>query len=440
VFVSPSGADGNAGTKKKPLKTIMAALAKGKTIYACAGATPFSEAVTVGKVATLYGALDCGSWVHDASKKTQLTAKADAVPLTLTSAASGAEIHGFAITAADAATPGGSSIAVLDDDADMTLDNVDLIAGLGAAGAAGAPQPQVMTPANANGSNGGDDAACNLPGVLGGAGGKNMCAGMTTGGGLGGNGAADVTGGDGNGGKPVMTPSNGGAGQTSTMACNPGAPGSDGGAGLPGSGAHGIGDVSAAGYQGPLGLLGIAGAPGQGGGGGGGARQCDVAGMFAGASGGGGGAGGCGGAAGSAGQAGGSSIGILALGAKLTLITVAITTKGGGAGGIGGNGQPGGDGGGKGLSVGAGACAGGPGGKGGAGGPGGGGAGGHSVALAIKGGPLPDLGSTTITPGKGATGGAGGDMDMTTQTRGDTGLGCKTLDFTNPMSPSACAM
>ncbi len=85
-------------------------------------------------------------------------------------------------------------------------------------------------------------------------------------------------------------------------------------------------------------------------------------------------------------------------------------------------------------------CGGGKGGQGGAGGPGGGGAGGHSVAVAIKGGTLPDLSTTTIVPGMGGAGGPGGDMDMTAQTKGDDGMACKTLDFTNPASPTACAM
>jgi hypothetical protein len=441
IFVSPSGDDGNAGTKAKPVKTITAALKKGATIYACVGATPFSETVTLGKAATLYGAVDCVSWIHDATKKTHLTAGADAVPLTAASTAGGAEIHDFVIAAADAKLAGGSSIAVLDDHAELTLERVDVDAGVGAAGAAGMPQAQVMTPATANGGNGTDDAMCNVPGSIGGGlGGKNMCGGMNTGGGIGGFGAADLTGGDGGGGKPVMMPSNLGSGQTTTAPCNPGAKGFDGSPGTPGTGARGIGDLSASGYQGAAAVLGTTGVPGQGGGGGGGARQCDLPGMFSGPSGGGGGAGGCAGSAGSAAQSGGSSIGILALGAKLTLSAVTITTKDGGAGGLGGNGQQGGAGGLPGSAIGAAACSGGPGGHGGAGGPGAGGAGGHSIAVAIKGGTLPDLSSTTIANGKGAAGGAGGDMDLTMQTRGDGGLGCKTLDFTNPMSPSACAM
>jgi hypothetical protein len=53
---------------------------------------------------------------------------------------------------------------------------------------------------------------------------------------------------------------------------------------------------------------------------------------------------------------------------------------------------------------------------------------------------LPDLSTTTITYAAVAASGApGGDMDTTEQTKGDDGLACKTLDFTKPMSPTACA-
>jgi hypothetical protein len=82
------------------------------------------------------------------------------------------------------------------------------------------------------------------------------------------------------------------------------------------------------------------------------------------------------------------------------------------------------------------ACRGGFGGSGGDGGSGGGGAGGHSVAFAFVGGALPDLSSTTIVLGTPGVGGAGGDMDMSTQTQGDRGLPCMALDFSAPVSAS----
>jgi hypothetical protein len=31
-------------------------------------------------------------------------------------------------------------------------------------------------------------------------------------------------------------------------------------------------------------------------------------------------------------------------------------------------------------------------------------------------------------------------MNMTMQTKGDDGMACMTLDFTNPATPTACAM
>ena len=89
---------------------------------------------------TLYGALDCTKgWAYDASKKTALTATADAVPLTLSASATGAvvSVFDFAITAADASAAGGSSIAVLANGVTATLTRVDLVAGKGADGAVG---------------------------------------------------------------------------------------------------------------------------------------------------------------------------------------------------------------------------------------------------------------------------------------------------------------
>ena len=65
-------------------------------------------------------------------------------------------------------TAGGSSIAVLDDGADLTLDRVDVAAGAGKDGAVGAGQNQVTTPMTANGQPGTDDPMCNIAGAIGG--------------------------------------------------------------------------------------------------------------------------------------------------------------------------------------------------------------------------------------------------------------------------------
>jgi hypothetical protein len=436
VFVSPTGNDGNTGTSKAtPVKTLTVAVTKGSTIYACAGAMPFDETLAPDKSVTLFGGLDCTTWIYSSGTKTQLTAAAGAIPLKLTSAAT---VHDFAITAADATAAGGSSIAVLDDQADLTLENVDIAAGAGMDGTAGATQMQVTTLPIANGTNGNAPTGCSTVSVTDGAGGTNMCSGTPTNGGSGGNGIAGSVGEPGGSGQP-MTPANGGAGQTTTP-CQPGGTGNEATAGAaatgsPGTGASGIGDISASGYQAPTAIVGGPGTPGQGGGGGGAAHSCDVNDMFAGPSGGGGGAGGCGGAPGNPGTSGGSSIGILVLNATLTLDTVNIMAKGGGAGGNGGGGQSGGNGGLPGGSGGSGACPGGLGGQGGAGGPGAGGAGGHSVGIAFKGGTPPTVnGSIVISPGAGGPSGVG--ADGMTQTQGAAGLRCTTLDF----ATSACSM
>jgi hypothetical protein len=441
VFVSSDhGSDTTGkGTKEAPFATLGAALKKGSTIYACAGAVSYSEALKVDKKVVLFGGLDCASWVYGAAK-TGLTADADHVPLTLTSAASGSEIHDFAITAEDAVAAGGSSIGIIADHADVGLDKVDVAAGVGQDGAPGTAQNQVQTPPEANGKDGADDAACNVGTVIpGGAGGTNACNGTQTDGGKGGKGAPVSTGDSGGDGLPLMTPGNGGSGQTASASCNAnsvkGADGGTLGTPNPGVGARGIGDISEAGYVPPAATLGEAGHPGHGGGGGGAARACDAPqDNYSGPSGGGGGAGGCGGAPGNPGQSGGSSIGIALFGAKLTLNAVTITVRSGGKGGLGGDGQLGGSGGNPGHALGNAACDGGKGGQGSAGGPGGGGAGGHSVGIAAKDAKLPALGSTTIHHEAGALGGAGGDMDTTDTTKGDPGLGCKTLDFADAKS------
>jgi hypothetical protein len=448
VFAQADAQPGGNGTQAMPFVTLADAITEaqttGKRVYACTSA-PFTEAVTISAGIEVYGGLDCTKgWAWSPTARATLDGPADAVALTIQASATGAKVEGFAITAADAMMAGGSSIAVLDDQADITLVNVDIAAGAGAPGTTGAVQAQVTTPMSANATTGTGDAACNdTNNIPGGAGGTNTCNGTPTNGGNGGKRLPASTGDDGLTGQPMMASSNGGAGQSATP-CQVGGSGNGAtagaaAAGTPGTGAQGIGDVAASGYEAPIAMPAGAGNPGQGGGGGGAAQACDVNDMFSGPSGGGGGAGGCGGAPGNLGSSGGSSIGILAFGANLTLTTVKITTQAGGAGGAGASGQRGGNGGQPGIAGGSGACPGGIGGQGGAGGPGGGGAGGHSVGIAIKNGTLPALTSTTITPGSFGMGGAGGDT--TAQTQGDAGLGCHTLDFTNPtMSPPACAM
>ena len=141
VFVSASKGDDATGdgSKAKPYKSLgkgVASVASGKAVYACGES--FSEALTLKSGVSLYGGLECATdWRYVASKKTQLTAEADAIPLTVVKGDGSSEIADVAIMSKDAVKAGGSSIAVLAVEAKATLARVDLTAGKGAPGADG---------------------------------------------------------------------------------------------------------------------------------------------------------------------------------------------------------------------------------------------------------------------------------------------------------------
>jgi hypothetical protein len=435
VFVSSSlGDDGNAGTKEKPLRSIQAALAKGKPVYACGEG--FSETVSIAGSATLYGALDCASgWAYDAAKKTGLKAGADAIPLTVSKAATSAEVSDFAITAADAMKDGGSSIGVLVAQAAVSFTRCDVTAGNGKAGVAGAAW-MTASEAGSDGKAGADACAADMS--FGGKAVTNTCGGGDSVSGSGGIGDA-AAGGDGSKGLPVSA-TNGGAGE-GAMRCTAGTDGDPGSAGNPGPGAASLGALSASGYAGDPGGDGKPGAVAQGGGGGGGAKggagagKCAAAASAGGASGGSGGSGGCGGLGGKGGAAGGSSLAIVSIGATLSFANVSVKAGAGGNGGDGGTGQLGGDGGNPGAGGKAkpmygnlnDACSGGHGGKGGAGGKGGGGTGGHAIAIGVSGGAVP-MSGWTATKG---TAGAGGKGDNAGGNLGDgaPGVAADCWDF-----------
>jgi hypothetical protein len=430
VFVSTSkGDDTNGkGSKEAPYQTLATALSKadGKPIYACG--EPFTEAVTLSAGVALFGSLACtNGWMYDASTKTALTAAPDAIPLTATSAASGAEVHDFTITAADAIKDGGSSIAVAVDQAAVSFSRCDLVAGNGKAGLAGTTPmdpvgPMDPTDAGIKGNEG--KAACVDPSQsLGGAQKENMLCPAASGGPIGGSGGVGSVASGSNGDVfPVNAQTAlGGDGQPnldpmSLWSCvsgnGGGTAGVNGGSGTLGPSAKDtdLGTLDKSGYTGVAGKAGGPGFPGQGGGGGGGAKGKTAC---AGASGGGGGAGGCGGKGGTGGDPGGASIGIISLGATLTFDRVSIKLGVGGSGGDGRDGQAGGSGGnggnggtGSGTSD---ACNGGKGGQGGFGGKGGGGRGGHAIGIAYTGMSMPSTESVTFTKGTSGAGGKGAD-------------------------------
>jgi hypothetical protein len=444
VFVSSAqGDDTNGkGTKEAPYKTIGKALAENaSTVYACAGTLPYSEAVTLSNAVTLFGAVDCTSWAYNATTKTQLTAPNDAVPLTVTTTASGSTVEDFAITAADATKAGGSSIAVIANGVNASMIRVDITVGSGKDGLAGTTPTMSVGPTSPSDPTivgvAGQNACIATSQQFGGAAVTNpMCAST---GGKGGDGA--VANGSSGDLQPTASAQTalGGVGQPnvdpgSTWSClagsGLGAGGTTGTNGTPGTGAKStdLGTLDAAsGYTGVAGQPAGAGQLGQGGGGGGGAKGKS---MCAGGSGGSGGAGGCGGNGGTGGTAGGASIGIVSLGATLVFNAVTISVGTGGKGGDGGGGQVGGVGGNGGegglgnnasqnLSS---ACSGGAGGPGGTGGTGGGGRGGHAIGIAYTGMTGPTMTGVSF-PSQGTAGMGGvGDNSMGNMGNGAQGV------------------
>jgi hypothetical protein len=61
------------------------------------------------------------------------------------------------------------------------------------------------------------------------------------------------------------------------------------------------------------------------------------------------------------------------------------------------------------------------------------------VAIAINGGTLPNLTTTTITPGTAGSGNTGGDGNVTAQITGDSGQACKTLNFSATDGGTVCS-
>ncbi len=450
LFVSSSlGTVDGTGTQDKPFATVTAALEAwdGRPIYVCGETVTETETVKVatGDV-TLYGALNCAKeWVYDPSKKSKMVGAADKATLAVGKDA-GLSVVDFEVDAVDATLDGGSSVAVVAElGATLALTRCEVLAGAGKDGAPGAP-PGGAASAGTVGNPGA--AACTDVSVNGGASVQSACDEADPNddsiSGQGGDGDK-LSGGDGSDGSPGAAMNGGDGEDANTPVCTPGGDGDPGADGTNAtSGGKGVGELSSQGYQGVDGLPGDKGKPGQGGGGGGGAKggsgagadNCADAGNAGGASGGSGGSGGCGGRGGKGGQAAGASLGLVSLGATLTLKEVSVTTAAGGTGGTGGDpqeggiGGPGGDGGKANVAMTLleNACKGGGGGTGGKGGLGGGGQGGHSLGLAYK-GAAPDVKGVTFQIGTAGDGGTGSNNSIEVALKGDPGQACKTLSF-----------
>jgi hypothetical protein len=432
--------DSNTGGEMDPFASLVKAVEAARTnkarVYVCGSV---SERVDIPAGVSVFGGFDCtgDEWQYDATQPATIAPAAPAADAAFQASIritgnGTTNIEDINIEAATAIFDGGSSIAVIVDQATVNLARANLTAGDGRNGAPGTTPTDDIGPANAT-----DPAIVGEPG-------KNMCQGGSGGnpggaaktnalcpdaiGGKGGNGQ-EASGDPGADGLPVdATFGKGGIGGDVCMSGGNGAPGTDG---KSGAGAVDPGTIDAKGYSGIAGMGGSKGTVGQGGGGGGGAKGKS---MCYGASGGGGGAGGCPGNGGTGGSAGGSSIGIINLAGTLSFSTVMITLGSGGQGGNGGDGQLGGIGG-SGGTAGLGgkdmgvtipdACEGGNGGRGGSGGNGGGGYGGHSIGIAYKGASAPNTEGVNIQTGAAGIGGTGADAPGT----GGNGIKANTQDL-----------
>jgi hypothetical protein len=423
VFVSPLGNDAGAGSETAPVASLRRALelaatprnGRKRSVFVCASAGDFQQKDTLLVDASvdgvsIYGGFDCSdetAWILPANPTQSRILSASATAVKMLQLRGEIHLENLSITAADAnyaVAPGSSSIALLiAESPNVQLSKVDLIAGRGAAGKAGANYAGV---APVVGKPGVDGAKACTSGV-GAAEIQTLCEGAPAPsvGGKGGDGATlesvtgDKPGFNGENGKVAPEPNPdgkgaGGYGQVATSGCTSGADGLTGSNGDPAQGGKGPGALTLDGYLTADGKPGNAGKPGQGGGGGGGAKApmaCEFAASPTtpahGASGGSGGTGGCGGRGGGAGQGGGASLALALINSGVTLRDCHLTANRGGNGGIGGPAQGGGAGGigGRGAdgygSSSSPSCRGGEGGRGGAGSPGGGGAGGPSAAI-----------------------------------------------------------
>jgi hypothetical protein len=381
AFVSPTGDDGNPGTKAKPFKTIGKALAGEKTrIAVCEGT--YKGSVTIGRKVEIYGGVDCDFKGPGAKAKIEASEPGFAVKLTQ---ANETLLSDLSLVGKNGVQPGESSIGLfVSESTNVKLVRLTVEAGEGAE-AGPVKNGLFVFPTQTN-----LDAQGAVPGSTG----------TCPGGGKSVGGAGGAAGNDGMAGDPA--PPGGLAGTIS--ACQLESKGGQiGAAGTPGTtmpGASTTGALSSSGWQGTAGGTGGNGAPGGGGGGGGGYQG----------TGGAGGAGGCGGEGGKGGGPGGSSIAVASYKAAIQFSEVMLTAKTAKPGGAGGDGQAGQGGGTKGNGTGN-ACQGAPGVQGGAGGHGGGGAGGLSVGILWSGGSAPSKdGLTTINraTGPGVSGGPNG--------------------------------
>jgi hypothetical protein len=373
AFVSPTGDDGNAGTKAKPFKTIGKALTAGRErVVVCEG--EYGGSLDITKGVSIFGGVTCD--FAKAGGRPKIVATQPAYAIKIAKVTGQALLSDLEVIGLNGKLPGESSIGLfVSESQDVKVARVRIEAG---DGADAAPKK--------DGNYTYPDSAL-LKGADAAAGGAGGATGACPGGGSSAGGAGGAAGFAGKAANPAPP---GGAGGT-VSACETdskgGVAGNAGQAGTANPGAAKPGTLDANGWTGAAGAAGTSGGPGGGGGGGGG---------FSGA-GGGGGAGGCGGEGGKGGTPGGSSLAVVSYASTVAITGSELIAKAAKAGGAGGAGQPGQAGGFKGNGSG-GACSGGNGASGADGGAGGGGAGGIAAGIAWAGTSAPTTdGATKIT-------------------------------------------
>jgi Protein of unknown function (DUF1565) len=430
VFVSPTGADTNLGTRAAPVRTITKAMALAhgpmQRVYACAGTYAENLAVSASNnAASVYGGLDCTTWAYDPTHDkvrvapTQVgyaLAVTGTSSVTVTALFEDVELDAPPASSNSPAQP--NSVGVFAYLAQLMLQRVVVVAGSALSGTAGAsggtardPSNLIVPPAMLDGNPpapmGAPAILCTcpddrtMPGVISSVGGQGSAVAVDAGPGLP---SYGEDAGAGNPGPNGVSCGTGGTGQN----------GADGPRLPAGISNLSRGTLSAGGWVPSAGAAGSNGQAGQGGGGGG--NGLVNTGM-----GGGGACGGCGGAGGMPGMGGGSSIALLSLDAMVSLVGCTLTADNAGSGGPGGNGESGQAGGGGATGSGGGVaamagCPGGPGGAGAGGNGGQGGPGGLSLGIGY-GGIAPTIDGVPVSPvtaaagvqvGNAGTGGAGG--------------------------------
>ncbi len=428
TFVASAGGTTGDGSLGNPYGTVAEALAtaqSGDSIYLCSEL--FVESVVVPSGVILYGGLDCSSgWTFVPGTQTLLTGVANEVAARFADGTETTSVYDLRLSAPNASTAGGSSIAALVEGGTVHFGRVEVIAGNGAVGAQGLTPTDMIGPSDPN------DPAIRGAGPTSGTCGNSgpaptkvnpFCAGPI--GGASGRGSVSTA--------AIFEPAlsgnpgqvSGGAGGVAVASCpacsgicptvSCCAPGTAGGAGSGSAmgghatGAVGAGVLTISGWVGVTGGTGSRGGHGSGGGGAAGATLVNPGQLSCANGGNGGGAGGCGGYGGGGGGFGGASLAVIVLNGIFSTTDGSLSTGEGGRGGSGGAGQLGAVGGNGGTG---GSCGGGVGGTGGAGGTGGGGTGGPSLVIAHTSAATINFGAATVfSLGTSGLGGTGGDTD-----------------------------